>query len=95
METLKISRRKDSQNGYTFSTSHDFFKDNKEVVFSSDQYGVSFRVPSIDDIIRQPVHKNGNISYSMTIYNKEDVYTGVLEFDEEDSTDDEVYFLYI
>jgi len=92
---LRVSDIKRYNNAYSLLTNNPFFEDKEGVIMEYDQYHISFREAPFDDSNALTVYKIKEGVYNLKIYNKEDVYTGVLEFDEEDSTDDEVYFLYI
>ena len=94
MKNLTITQRKDSQQGFNLYSSNLFFKNKKEVVFDYDDWGVYFRIPSIDDDNTINIHKNGLNSYQVSIYNV-DLTVGNLILDESESNEDEIYFNYL
>jgi hypothetical protein len=92
--TIKVANRKNYATSFNLWSSNDFFRDNKEVVFESDDYGFSFRVASIDDVkgIRA-IYDNSKTSYSLGLYDA-DIKTGVFYVDEEESNEDILVFNY-
>ena len=92
--TIKVSSRKNYPTSFNMWSSNDFFRDNKEVVFESDDYGFSFRVASIDDTegIR-PIYDNSKTSFSLGVFNV-DIKNGVFTIDKEESNEDIIYFNY-
>ena len=95
METLKITPIKHYNNCFGVYSSHPFFNDKDEVVFSHDQYGVSFRVSGIDDVNTISVYSNDNGCHRLNLQYVDLYQYGVLTFDESDSTEDQIYFNYL
>ena len=93
MKTIKITPRKNYHQSFNLFTNHPFFRLHKELVFDHDEYGVSFRMPSIDDTDTINVYENGLSCSSLNVFGK-DIQHGILLFDEEYSGEDIVYFDY-
>ena len=93
MKTLKITPRKNYHQSFNLFTNHPFFRLHKELVFDHDEWGVSFRVPSIDDTESINVHENGLSCSLLNVFGK-DIQHGILLYDDDYSDDDHVYFTY-
>tara|TARA_R110001632_G_scaffold27493_3_gene73784 strand:+ start:73 stop:357 length:285 start_codon:yes stop_codon:yes gene_type:complete len=93
MKTLKITPRKNYHQSFNLFTNHPFFRLHEELVFDHDEWGVSFRVPSIDDTDTIKVYENGLSCSSLNVFGK-DIQHGILLYDEDYSDDDTIYFTY-
>ena len=91
---LRITQRKESNNGFNLFSSHYWFKNKKQVVFDFDEWGVSIRVAGIDDENTTSIHKNGLNGHTFQVYNR-DIQHGILIYDESESDQDQIYFNYI
>ena len=95
MDTLKITPLKHYNNCFGLYTSHPFFIGKEEVVFTHDEYGLSFRSVGIDDVDTVSVYTNEYNCHRMNLQYVDLHQYGVLTFNEEDSTEDEIYFDYL
>tara|TARA_R110002012_G_scaffold241693_2_gene415979 strand:+ start:3224 stop:3514 length:291 start_codon:yes stop_codon:yes gene_type:complete len=92
---LTISPLRNYNNCFGIYTCNPWFKNKEEVVFSHDQYGVSFRVVGIDDVETLSVYSNDNGCYRLNLQYVDLHQYGRLVFDYEDSTEDQIYFDYL
>jgi len=90
---IRIGSRKNYPSSYSIWTSNYFFKDNKEVVFDFDDWGVSFRIASIADTKTRNVYNNKDKSFIINVYDV-NLTEGILILDEEESTEDQIFFNY-
>lgn len=91
--TIRIGSRKNYPNSFNIWTANDFFAENKEVVFEHDEWGVSFRIASIADTQTRKVYNNNDKSYVINVF-EVNLIEGVLTLDEEESTEDQIFFNY-
>jgi hypothetical protein len=91
---IKVSPKKNYTSSHTIWSSNQFFRDNKEVVFEHDEYGITFRVPSIEDEhSRRNVYPNGLAGFTLSVYDV-DLKQGTFYLDVEESDCDRVVFNY-
>lgn len=91
--TIRIGSRKNYPNSYSIWTSNDFFAENKELVFEHDEWGISFRIASIADTQTRKVYNNNEKSFVINVFDV-NLIEGVLTLDEEESTQDQIFFNY-
>tara|TARA_R110000751_G_scaffold124978_2_gene226477 strand:+ start:695 stop:967 length:273 start_codon:yes stop_codon:yes gene_type:complete len=89
-----ITVRKQQRTGaFKIYSTDPFFKINKIIVFESDEYGFSFRVPSIDDTEYNTASSNGVNGFVLTV-RSEMLIDGIYEVDQEESNEDELMVNY-
>ena len=89
-----LTVRKQKKTGaYKIYSSDKFFKINKIIVFESDEYGFSCRVPAIDDNKLNTASSNGLNGFVLTV-RSEILIDGIYEVDESESNEDELRINY-
>lgn len=91
---LKITPLKNYNNCFGIYSSHPFFEDKDEVVFNHDEFGISFRSVSIDDVNTISVYKGEYKCYRLNLQYVDLQQYGYLTFDESESNEDQIYFNY-
>lgn len=87
-EFITIGLKKNSIETFNLWGSHEFFKNNKDVIFEADEYGMRFIVPGIDNHKKTTaVCKNGKCCHVMTV-TSEFITNGKYKIDLEESTED-------
>ena len=90
---LTISPVKHYNNCFGIYTCNPWFEGKEEIIFTHDEYGVSFRVVGIDDDIDTvSVYAGEYESYRLNLQYVDLHQHGRLTFDHDDSTEDQILF---
>ena len=88
-----ITVKKTKTTSFKVYGNFDFFKKNRNIVFDFDDYGFSFRVPSISDDYTIMVSKNG-VNGSVITIPCEYLKTGRFKMNQDHSDEDKIVFDY-
>lgn len=93
-EFITIGLKKNYLETFFIWSSHEFFKNNKDIIFEADDFGFRFIVPSIDNQLKTTaVCKNGISCHAMTITSGF-IKHGKYQIDLEESNEDQLIVNY-